>query len=114
MVKLALLMILLGGVGGAVGGVVGTSLGPGGTIGGGLLVAAAFVVAAGFLAERWGWISRGQRLWAILGGVFGLGIALMMFLSTLYSPVGHYVSPVLIGIGGALGSLVGRSTHAKA
>ena len=114
MVKLALLMILLGGVGGAVGALVGTSLGPGGTIGGGLFVGMLFVVGAGYLAARWHWIAAGQRLWAILGGVFGLGMATMMFLSTLYSPVGHYVSPVLIGIGGALGALVGNSAHAEA
>ena len=114
MVKVGLLMILLGGVGAAVGALVGTSLGPGGTIGGGLFVGALFVVGAGFLATRWDWIASGQRLWAILGGVFGLGMAAMMFLSTLYSPVGHYVSPMLIGIGGALGTLVGSSAHAKA
>ena len=114
MLKLALLMIFLGGAGGAIGSMGGTSLGPGGLIAGGLVVGALLVVAAGFLATRWDWIEPPQRLWAILGGVFGFGLALMVLLSTLASPLGPLLSPLLIGVGGALGALIGKNPHAKA
>ena len=114
MLKLALLMILLGGAGGAVGAVSGKDLGPGGLIGGGFFVGALLVVAAGFLATRWKWIQHGQRLWAILGGVFGFGLAFMVLLSTLTSPLSPLLCPLLIGIGGALGAVVGKSPHARA
>jgi hypothetical protein len=114
MLKLALLMIFLGGAGGAVGAVAGKDLGPGGLIGGGFFVGALLVVAAGFLATRWEWIHPQQRLWAILGGVFGFGLAFMVLLSTLASPLSPILCPLMIGVGAVLGAVVGKSPHAHA
>src|ERR1700752_5301944 len=113
MLKLALLMIFLGGAGGAIGSMVGHFLGRGGRIMGGILGGGALVVAAGFLAVRWKWIKPGQRLWAILGGVFGFVLAVMVTLSTLSSPVGPVLSTLLIGIGASLGAIIGKEPHAN-
>ncbi|MEX2155052.1 MAG: hypothetical protein WD825_17035 [Gemmatimonadaceae bacterium] len=112
--KLFLLMILLGGAGGALGSMAGNALGRGGVVGGGLVAGAALVVVGGFLGARWGWIKRSQRLWATLGGVFGFGLATMVTLSTLSSPVGPILSTLLIGTGAVLGAVVGNSPHAEA
>jgi len=114
LIKLSLLMIFLGGAGGAIGSMVGNALGRGGVIGGGFVLGAALVVAGGFLGARWGWISHAQRLWAILGGVFGFVLAVVVTLSTLSSPVGPILSTLLIGTGAVLGAIVGNSPHAKA
>lgn len=114
LIKLALLMSLLGGAGGALGSMGGNTLGRGGVVGGGFVGGCILVVAAGFLGARWGWISHAQRLWAVLGGVFGFALAAMVTLSTLSSPFGPVLSTLLIGTGAALGALVGNSPHAKA
>lgn len=114
LLKLSLLMIFLGGAGGAIGSMVGNSLGRGGVIGGGFVVGSLLVVAAGFLGARWAWITHAQRLWAILGGVFGFALAAIVTLSTLSSPVGPVLSTLLIGTGAVLGAIVGNSPHAKA
>jgi hypothetical protein len=114
LVKLSVFRILLGGAGGAIGSMAGNSLGPGGVIGGGLVLGSILVVAAGFLGARWGWISHAQRLWAILGGVFGFALAAVVTLSTLSSPVAPMLSTLLIGTGAVLGAIVGNSPHAKA
>jgi len=113
LLKLSLLMIFLGGAGGAIGSMAGNVLGKGGVIGGGVVLGSALVVAAGFLGTRWGWISHAQRLWSILGGVFGFLLAVVVTLATLSSPVGPVMSTLLIGTGAVLGALVGNSPHAK-
>lgn len=114
LLKLFLLMILLGGAGGALGSMAGNVLGKGGVFGGGFIGGAALVVVGGFLAARWGWISRSQRLWTIVGGVFGFALAAMVALSTLGSPMGPVLSTLLIGSGAVLGAVIGKSPHAKA
>jgi len=111
--KLFLLMVLLGGAGGALGSMAGNALGPGGVIGGGLAGGTALVVVGGLLSARWGWIRRSQRVWAILGGVSGFGLATMVTLSMLSSPVGPILSTLLIGTGALLGAVVGNSPHAE-
>ena len=52
LLKLSLLMILLGGAGGAVGSMAGNVLGRGGVLGGGLVGGSLLVVVAGFLAAQ--------------------------------------------------------------
>src|SRR5688572_3047642 len=106
-------MILLGGAGGALGSMAGNALGQGGVIGGGLVGGAALVIVAGFLSARWGWIKRPERIWTILGGVFGFALAAIVTLSTLSSPVGPMLSTLLIGTGAVLGAVVGKSPHAE-
>jgi hypothetical protein len=110
-VKLFLLMVLLGGVGGALGSMGGNTLGRGGVIAGGLVGGAVLVVVGAFLSTRWHWIRRNQRVWTILGGVLGFALAAMVTLSTLSSPLGPILSTLLIGTGAVLGALVGHSAH---
>jgi hypothetical protein len=116
-VKLALLflaMCILGGVGGALGSMAGHGMGNGGLIVGGIVGGMLLIVLGGVLAERLGWIRRSQRLWATLGGIFGFGLACMVALATLSSPVGPILSTLLIGIGATLGAVVGQSAHEQA
>lgn len=107
-------MCVLAGVGGALGSIVGHALGSGGVIAGGIVGGAVLVIAAGFVAERVGWIRHAQRLWTILGGIFGFFLACLVALSTLSSPVGPILSTLLVGSGAVLGAFIGRSAHEKA
>jgi hypothetical protein len=109
LVKLFLLSILLGGVGGAAGGALGTNLGAGGLLVGGLLVGIACLVAAGWLSARWRWIERTQRIWSILGAAFGFLLAWMVTLATIAQPGALLASTLLVGTGAVLGAIVGRS-----
>jgi len=106
-------MCLLGGVGGALGSMAGHGLGPGGLFVGGFVGGTLLVIAAGFLGERRRWIRPPQRLWAILGGVFGFALACMVALATLASPVGPILSTLLIGAGAVVGALVGQSGNER-
>ena len=111
LLKLFLLMVLLGGAGGALGSMAGNAFGRGGVIAGGLIGGAALVVAGAFLSARWHWIKLPQRLWTMIGGVLGFGVASLVTLSTLSSPIGPMVSTLLVGTGAVLGALVGSSAH---
>lgn len=115
--KLTLLfvsMCLLGGFGAALGSIVGHGLGRGGLLAGGFAGGALFCVAGGFIGERLHWIRASQRLWVILGGVFGFALACMVALSTLSTPIGPALSTLLIGSGAVLGAIVGKSPHEEA
>jgi hypothetical protein len=107
-------MSVLAGAGGTVGSVLGKMLGPGGLILGGVIGGAALVVAGGFFAESRGWIRPPQRLWTILGGVFGFVAAFLVALSTLGSPTGPILAILLVGAGAVLGAFIGRSAHEEA
>lgn len=111
---LFLLMCFLGGTGGAVGSMIGAELGRGGVFAGGILLGAGLVVLAGFLAERWHWIAGQQRLWTIVGGMLGFGLATLVTLTTLESSIGPMLSTLLIGTGALLGARIGVSAHARA
>ncbi len=111
--KLFLFSMLLGAGGGTVGFAAVTSLGRVGGIVGGFLVGGAMVAAAVLLAAHWEWITPDDRLWAILGGWGGFGLAAMVTLATIGSARGHLISPVLIGLGTVLGALAGRSPHTR-
>jgi hypothetical protein len=106
-------MCVLAGAGGALGSMVGQALGRGGLIVGGVIGGVVFVVAAGYLADWRGWIRHTQRLWTILGGVFGFIVACLVALSTLGSPTGPILSTLLVGAGAVLGAFMGRSAHEK-
>jgi hypothetical protein len=114
LLKLGLFMILLGGAGGVLGAVAGNALGRGGVLGGGLVGGLCLISVGGVLAARWHWISPAQRLWAILGGAFGVLLAFMVVLSTLSSPIAPVIGTLLIGAGAVLGAVVGNSPHAQA
>src|SRR5688500_16333862 len=107
------LMTVMGGVGGALGSMVGNALGRGGVIGGGLVGGAALVFAAGYIACGRNWCSLHQRRWAIIGGLAGFALAVVVTLSTLSSPVGPILSTLLIGTGSVLGARIGKSAHER-
>jgi hypothetical protein len=113
LLKLFLLTILLGVVGGAAGFAAVNALGRAGALGGAFVVGGALVAVAGYLSARWGWIARMQRVWAITGGVFGFALACMVALATIASPGGLAMSTVLIGTGAVLGAIVGKSPHGQ-
>src|SRR5688572_33486773 len=100
-------MTVLGGAGGVLGSMAGNAFGRGGLITGGAIGGVVLVAAGGFLAQRLGWITRSQRPWVIAGGVAGFGLACLVALSTLSSPVGPVLSTLLIGTGAALAAVVG-------
>jgi hypothetical protein len=111
--KLFLLSILLAGAGSALGGAAGMGIGRGWLILGGFIVGGIFVVLGGFLGTRLHWIQPSQRLWSILGAVFGFAFAWMVALATLRVPGVLYASTLLVGIGAVLGAVIGISPHAK-
>jgi hypothetical protein len=106
-------MVLMGGGGGVLGSMVGARLGRGGLIVGGVVGGVLFVVGAGLLSARWGWIGRPGALWTILGGAAGFGCACLVTFATLGSPVGPILSTLLIGTGAVLGAVVGRDPHTQ-
>lgn len=112
--RVFVLSVLLATAGAAAGGVAGANLAPGGLIIGGFLAGVAAVIASGYLAARWRWIHPGQRLWCILGGVFGFALAWMVTLATIMTPGALVASAILVGVGAVLGAVVGTSPHATA
>jgi hypothetical protein len=113
-VLLFLLMCFLGGAGGALGSMVGASIGRGGVFIGGFVGGLALVIASGYLSARWHWITLSQRFWTIVGGALGFGLAALVTLTTLASPLGPALSTLLIGTGALLGARIGVSAHEQA
>ena len=112
--RVFLLSVVLATAGAAGGGFVGANVAPGGLIIGGFVLGVAAVIASGYLAARWGWIQPGQRLWCVLGGVFGFALAWMVTLATIMTPGALIASVVLVGLGAVLGAVVGVSPHTVA
>ena len=108
---LFVLMCVLGGAGGAAGSMLGNALGPGGVFIGGFAGGVALVFAAAYFAVGRGWIGREQRFWTVIGGILGFGLAALVTLTTLSSPVGPILSTLLIGTGAVLGARIGVSAH---
>ena len=108
---LFLTLCALGGAGGAAGSMLGNALVTGGVFVGGFAGGVLAVVGGSYLAVRLGWIRPEQRFWTIVGGLLGFGAAALVTMATLASPVGPIASTVLIGMGGAFGSTIGRSAH---
>lgn len=104
-------MCFLGGVGGALGSMLGNNMGRGGVFIGGFVGGVCLVVAGGYLSKRWQWISRNQRFWTIVGGILGFGLASLVALTTLSSPLGPLLSTLMIGTGAVLGARIGVSAH---
>jgi hypothetical protein len=108
---LFLLMCLFGGAGGALGSMVGNAIGRGGVFVGGFVGGIALVFAAAYIAVGRGWIAREQRFWTLIGGIVGFGLAALVTLTTLSSPVGPVLSTLMIGTGAVLGARIGVSAH---
>lgn len=109
--KLFILMVIAGGAGGVLGSIVGSGIGRGGLIAGGVLGGAALVAGAGYFAAARCWVTRAQRPWTIAGGEVGFGLACLVALSTLASPIGPVASSLMIGFGAVLGTVLGSSSH---
>jgi uncharacterized membrane protein YccC len=69
------------------------------------------VFVAAYIAVGRGWIGRAQRFWTVIGGLLGFGVAALVTLTTLSSPVGPILSTLLIGTGAVLGARIGVSAH---
>jgi hypothetical protein len=110
-VLLFLLMCALGGAGGALGSMIGNALGRGGVFVGGFIGGVAMVFATAYIAVGRGWLDRERRFWTFFGGVLGFGLAALVTLTTLSSPVGPVLSILLIGTGAVLGARIGVSAH---
>lgn len=111
--KLFILMVIAGGAGGVLGSIVGNAFGRGGLFAGGVVGGALFVAAAGYLASARHWIGIRQRPWVIAGGLLGFGLACVVALSTLGSPIGPILSTLLVGSGAVLGTVLGSGPHAS-
>lgn len=107
------LTTVLGGLGGALGSMIGNAFGRGGVMTGGVVGGVLLVIAACYVRKACGWCTGRQRTWAIVGGVLGFLLAVIVTLSTLSSPVGPISSTLLIGTGAVLGARMGRSAHTR-
>ncbi len=104
---------LIGGAGAVAGSILGNAFGRGGLLVGAMIGGVAAVTAAGFIACRLNWIHRRERLWVVVGGIAGFGVACLVALATLSSPAGPIASSLLIGVGAVLGTVLGRSPHGQ-
>ena len=113
LLKVFFLETLLGGAGAVAGSMLGNAFGRGGLLIGATIGGIAAVVAAGYLTCRFSWIHRRERLWVVIGGIAGFGVACLVALATLSSPAGPIASSLLIGVGAVLGTVLGRSPHGQ-
>jgi hypothetical protein len=111
LLKLFLLTVLLGTVGGAFGFAMGSPVVAGGGLVGAFVLGGLFVVGAVYLASRWNWIAPHQRPWSIVGALFGFGLSCMAVLATIMSPIGFVLSSMLMGAGAVMGAIVGVGPH---
>ena len=103
-VALFIVACLLGGAGGALGSIVGHSFGKTGLWAGGILggLIASVLVARIALWRRW--IVQTQYWPTVLGTAVGFLAACGVVVNTLSSPVGPFLSTLLIGAGAVLGA----------
>ena len=113
LLKLFFLETLLGGAGAVAGSMLGNAFGRGGLLIGAVILGVAATIAAGHVACRFNWIHTRERLWVIVGGIAGFGVACLVALATLSSPAGPIASSLLIGVGAVLGTVLGRSPHGQ-
>jgi hypothetical protein len=101
---LFLVACVLGGLGGALGSMVGHSFGKAGLWAGGIIggLLASMLIARIALWRRW--IVRSQYWPTMLGATVGFLLACAVAANTLSSPVGPFLSTLLIGVGAVLGS----------
>lgn len=91
----------------------GSALGPGAGILLQVVLGAGLLAVAVLAGERLEYVRRHQRGWTLAGGVLGVGMATLVTLSTLTSPVAAYLAPAMIGMGATLGSHIGKSAHER-
>ena len=103
LLSLFILLVAAGGLGGFAGSVVGAAFGKNALFGGGILGGLISSALAAFLAGRLKWIEptcvKATAIGAALGFLAAMGVAV----STLSTPVGPLLSPLLVGAGGVAG-----------
>jgi hypothetical protein len=103
LVRLFVLLVVAGGLGGFVGSVVAAAFGRRALFAGGVLGGLVTSPAAAFLAARFGWIGPGFAKGTAIGAAVGFAAAVAVAVSTLSNPVGPLLSPLLVGVGGLVG-----------
>lgn len=96
--------VSLGGIGGALGSIVGNSLGRTGLFAGGIIGGLLAAIATGRIASGRGWVPPAGWGRVAMGTAFGFLLAAGIAVNTLSSPVGPFLSTMLIGIGALLGA----------
>ena len=69
--------------------------------------------AAAWLAGRLKWLPAAKTKATAVGAAIGFLAAATIAINTLHSPVGPILSTLLIGVGGLVGSLGGRTGRVK-
>jgi len=105
-VRLFALLTIAGGAGGLGGSILAAQFGRLALFLGGILGGLICSPAAAFVAARLHWIDRQRARWAALGAAIGFVGAVCVATTTLSSPVGPLLSPLLIGTGGLIGSRI--------
>ena len=98
----------LSGVGAFVGSVIGGALGKNGLFVGGAVGGVVAAWISTILAVRFGWLPREGRTGAIIGAVVGFGLACLVTVFNLHTPIAALLSPALAGAGALLGSGIAR------
>jgi len=111
-IRLFVVLMLAGGLGGFAGSIVGAAFGSAGLFAGGVvggLIATPCVV---LLTARLRWIDRADTKAVAAGATLGFLAAVIVAVNSLSSPVGPLLSPCLVGIGG-LGAGALRRRHLR-
>ena len=101
--RVFVLLIAAGGAGGFAGSVVGAALGPNALFAGGFLGGLMSSPLAAVLAGRLRWIEAAEVKGTAIGAALGFVVAATVAISTLSTPWGALLSPLLIGVGGLVG-----------
>ena len=101
---LFLVCTILGGLGGAIGSMGGNAFGSPGLYAGGIIGGLVGAVLGVRIAVAAKWINREAFGAAALGAAIGFLAAALIAVNTLSSPVGPFLSSLLIGLGALLGA----------
>jgi hypothetical protein len=112
LVSLFVLLVVAGGLGGFVGSVVGAAFGKRALFAGGVLGGLITSPIGAWVAARFNWIRPAFVNATAIGAAAGFVAAVTLAVSTLSSPVGPLLSPLLVGAGGLVGHhLRGRTSE---
>jgi hypothetical protein len=100
---------LLCGICAAVGSMLGHAFPRPGLFVGGILGGLAGVYASVRLTGWLGWVAPSEEAGALLGGVLAFGVAAVIAVSTIHTPVGPVASGALVGAGVLLGAGASRA-----
>ncbi len=86
------------------GSAAGSAFGPRGLVVGALFGGVLGCMAAVWGISRLGWVSRERLLNTITGGLVGFGLAALVTVNNLHTPLAVVLSSLLIGVGAVVGS----------